>query len=154
MKITQQLLADLVAAAIKGGATEAEAIALESTEFSVEVRLGEVETLQESASRGLGLRVIYEGRQASISTSDLQVGSLEKLVTDAVEMARLTSADEAAVLPSPDEFADATDEDLQLYDPAIAELQTERKIALAQACETAARSFDCSTRKRSPTIAH
>lgn len=142
MKITQQLLADIVTSAIKGGATEAEAIALESTEFSVEVRLGEVETLQESASRGLGLRVIYEGRQASISTSDLQVGSLEKLVTDAVEMARLTSADEAAVLPSPDEFADATDEDLQLYDPAIAALQTERKIAMAQACETAARSFD------------
>ena len=57
MKITQELLSDIVNSALKRGATEAEVIALETTEFSVDVRLGEVETLEESASRGLGLRV-------------------------------------------------------------------------------------------------
>ena len=142
MEITQALLSEIIHSALKRGATEAEVIALESNEFSVDVRLGEVETLAESASRGLGLRVIYEGRQASASTSDIQPKSLDKLVADAVEMARHTSVDEAAVLPSRADFANAIETDLQLCDQAIAELPTERKIEMAQACEAAARAFD------------
>lgn len=142
MNITQELLSDIVSSALKRGATEAEVIALETTEFSVDVRLGEVETLEESASRGLGLRVIYEGRQASASTSDTQPKALEKLVADAVEMARLTSVDEAAVLPARAEFEGDFNVDLQLYDEAIAALPTERKIEMARAGEDAARSFD------------
>ena len=142
MEITQSLLSDIVSSALKRGATEAEVIALETTEFSVDVRLGEVETLEESVSRGLGLRVIYEGRQASASTSDTQPKSIEKLVADAVEMARLTSVDEAAVLPSRADFTGDTNADLQLYDQAIAALPTEHKIEMAKASEDAARSFD------------
>lgn len=142
MKITQELLSDIVSSALKRGATEAEVIALETTEFSVDVRLGEVETLEESASRGIGLRVIHEGRQASASTSDTNPKSIEKLVADAVEMARLTSIDEAAVLPSRADFAGDTNVDLQLYDEAIANLPTERKIEMAKTGEHAARSFD------------
>ena len=142
MEITQALLSDIVQSALKRGATEAEVIALEANEFSVDVRLGEVETLEESASRGLGLRVIYEGRQASASTSDIQPKSLEKLVADAVEMARHTSVDEAAVLPSREDFVNGAATDLQLYDEAIAALPTDRKIEMAKACEDAARSYD------------
>ncbi len=142
MEITTELLSEMVSSALKRGATEAEAIALEATEFSVEVRLGEVETLQESASRGIGLRVIYEGRQASASTSDTNPEALEKLVAEAVEMARFTSPDEASVLPSREEFSNSSNPDLQLYDEAIANLPTERKIEMAKACEEAALTFD------------
>ncbi len=142
MEITKDLLTDVVRSALKRGATEAEVIALETTEFSVEVRLGEVETLQESASRGLGLRVIYEGRQASASTSDIQPQSIEKLIADAVEMARFTSIDEAAILPAREELAHEIPDNLELYDKAIEELPTEQKIVMAQAAEAAARSFD------------
>jgi PmbA protein len=142
MEITTELLSGIVSSALKRGATEAEAIALESTEFSVEVRLGEVETLQESASRGIGLRVIYEGRQASASTSDTQAESLEKLVAEAVEMARHTSPDEASVLPSREEFSGSSKPDLELYDEEVASLSTERKIEMAKACEAAALSAD------------
>ena len=53
----ETLAADVVAQAIKAGASDAEAVAREGDEFSVNVRLGEVETLKESGSRGLGLRV-------------------------------------------------------------------------------------------------
>ena len=142
MEITQALLAEIIQSALKRGATEAEVVALESNEFSVDVRLGEIETLEESASRGLGLRVIYEGRQASASTSDMQPKALDKLVADAVEMARHTSVDEAAVLPSREDFMNAAATDLQLYDEAIAALPTERKIEMAQTCEAAARAYD------------
>jgi len=50
----ESLAADVVALAIKAGATDAEAVAREGDEFSVNVRMGAVETLKESGSRGWG----------------------------------------------------------------------------------------------------
>ena len=141
-QLNPNFLSDIVRAAIKRGATDAEAIAFETTEFSVEVRLGEIEKLKESASRSLGLRVLYEGRQASASTSDLSAQAIEELISSAVEMARLTSVDDAAVLPAREDFAGHSSGDLALYDQAIVELPTERKIAMAQASEAAALSLD------------
>ena len=60
--------------AMKAGASDAEAVVREGDEFSVNVRMGEVETLKESGSRGLGLRVFLGKRSASASTSDLTAG--------------------------------------------------------------------------------
>jgi PmbA protein len=140
--ITKDFLSDIVAQAIKHGATDAEAIAIETTDFSVEVRLGQVEKLQEAASRGLGLRVLYEGRQASCSTSDVSAQAIDELINTAVEMARLTSVDEDAVLPAREELASGALPELSLYDQAVAELPTERKIELAKAAEAAARESD------------
>jgi PmbA protein len=141
IQLSTGLLSDIVAQAIKRGATDAEAVAMETTDFSVEVRLGEIEKLQEAASRGVGLRVLYDGRQASCSTSDVSAEGIEELVAHAVEMARLTSVDEAAVLPAREELAREV-ADLGLYDPAIVDLSPERKIEMARAAEDAARSFD------------
>src|ERR1035437_5982806 len=67
----ESLTADVVALAMKAGASDAESVAREGDEFSVNVRLGEVETLKESGSRALGLRVFLGKRSASTSTSDL-----------------------------------------------------------------------------------
>jgi PmbA protein len=139
--ITTELLSDIVNQAIRRGATEAEAIGVESTEFEVEVRLGVVEKLQEAASRGIGLRVLYQGRQASSSTSDVSHQAIDELISSAVEMARLTSVDEAAALPRGDELARET-ADLDLYDAKIGELTTERKIEMARSAEEAARAVD------------
>lgn len=139
--ISKEMLSDIVNLAIKRGATDAEAVGIESTDFHVEVRLGEVEKLQEAASRGIGLRVLYEGRQASSSTSDVSPQAIDELVSCAVEMAKLTSIDEAATLPERDELAREI-ADIGLYDPAVAELPTERKIEIARSAEEAARNFD------------
>ena len=139
--ITKELLSDICAQAVKRGATDAEAIGIETTEFHVEVRLGEVEKLQEAASRGIGLRVLYQGRQASSSTSDVSPQAIDELISCAVEMAKLTSVDEAATLPARDELARESI-DLDLYDAAISELPTERKIEMARSAEEAARGAD------------
>ncbi|HEX9001426.1 MAG TPA: TldD/PmbA family protein [Blastocatellia bacterium] len=141
MQISTDVLSDIVKQAIKRGATDAEAIAVETTDFSVEVRLGEVEKLQEAASRGVGVRVLYEGRQASCSTSDVSPDGVKELIASAVEMARWTSVDESAVLPAREDLAREIP-DLGLYDSAIAELSPERKIEMARAAEDAARGFD------------
>lgn len=140
-RVSKEMLAGIVHSAIKRGATDAEAMAIESTEFSVEVRLGEVEKLQEAASRGIGLRVLHAGRQASASTSDLSREAIEELVSTAIEMARLTSVDDAANLPARDDLAKEVPE-LGLSDPEIMALTTERRIEMARSCEDAARSFD------------
>src|SRR5262245_41705535 len=128
------MLSEIVSQSIKRGATDAEAIGIETTEFHVEVRLGEVEKLQDAASRGIGLRVLYQGRQASSSTSDVSPQAIDELISSAVEMAKLTSVDEAATLPARDELSSAT-ADFDLFDTAIAELPTERKIEIARAAE-------------------
>ena len=47
----ESLAADVVAQAMKAGASDAEAVAREGDEFSVNVRMGQVETLKESGSR-------------------------------------------------------------------------------------------------------
>lgn len=139
--ITTDLLSSIVERAIARGATDAEAIGTETTRFSVEVRMGEIEKLQEAASRGLGLRVLYQGRQASCSTSDLGAEAIEELIATSIEMAKMTSIDESATLPSRAELA-AELPNLNLYDPAIASLPTERKIDMAREAEAAARAAD------------
>jgi len=140
-RVSTELLGEIVAAAIRLGATDAEAVGIETTEFSVEVRLGEIEKLQEAASRGIGLRVLHAGRQASVSTSDLSRRAIDEMVSNAVEMARLTSIDEAAQLPARDDLAREIPR-LDLSDPQIPALPTERKIEMARRCEDAARGFD------------
>lgn len=139
--ITKESLSDIVNQAVKRGATDAEAIGVQTTEFHVEVRLGEIDKLQEAASRGIGLRVLYQGRQASSSTSDISPQAIDEMISRAVEMAKLTSVDEAATLPLREELAGES-ADLGLYDPGVSELPTERKIEMALSAEKAARGAD------------
>ena len=56
---------DVVHRAMKGGATAAECVVREGDEFSTVVRLGQVETLKESGSRAIGVRVFFGQRSAS-----------------------------------------------------------------------------------------
>ncbi len=67
----KEIAADVVRRAMQGGATAAEAVAVDGSEFSTVVRLGEVETLKESGSKGVGVRVFFGQRAASTYSSDL-----------------------------------------------------------------------------------
>src|ERR1051326_8818954 len=87
----RELAADVVARAIKGGATAADAIVRDGTEFSTVVRMGEVETLKEASSRGMGLRVFLRKRVASTYSSDFSREGVERLVAGALELAKVTS---------------------------------------------------------------
>jgi len=89
----ESLTADVVALAMKAGASDAEAVVREGDEFSVNVRMGEVETLKESGSRGLGLRVFRGTRSASTSTSDLTPDGIRQLVEGAMALAQVTEED-------------------------------------------------------------
>src|SRR3954467_14726002 len=110
----RQLATDVVSRASRAGATQAEAIVREGDEFSTTVRLGSVETLKESGSRGMGLRVFIGQRTASTYTSDFSDEGIEKLVSNAVRLARVSSEDPFAGLPQQDEFGQLR-QDLDLY---------------------------------------
>src|SRR3984885_1558367 len=100
----ESLAADVVALAMKAGASDAEAVAREGEEFSVNVRMGQVETLKESGARALGLRVFLGKRSASASTSDLTADGIRHLVEGALALAKVTEEDAFSGLPEASEF--------------------------------------------------
>jgi PmbA protein len=141
MTIDSSFAADVVRRCMRRGATAAEVVVRDETEFSCTVRLGEVETLTEADAKVLGLRAFLDGRQASVSTSDFSDAAIDDLVAEAVALARATSVDESADLP--DAALMATDSpDLELYDEALAALSADAKIEMALRCEQAARDAD------------
>ena len=138
----KQLAADVVARALKAGATDAEAVVYEGDEFGVKVRLGHVETLKESGSRAIGLRVFIGQRTASTSSSDFASDSLERLVSGAVTLARITSEDPFAGLPESFAFGQHDPADQHLYfDDVNAQAPADR-IEVARICEAAALAYD------------
>lgn len=143
-----------VSLALRAGAADAEAVAFESDEFSVNVRLGQVEQLTESGSRALGLRVFFHapdargsshqaGQQtASTSTSDLSPDGLRKLVSGAVELARVTGPDPFAGLPDPDHFGALDIDSLALFFRDVQNQTPAQRIDIARRCESAALNSD------------
>jgi len=140
-KHLEELAAGAVEQAMKAGATDAEAVGREGDEFSVNVRMGEVETLKESGSRALGLRVYFGKRSASTSTSDLSADGLKTLVEGAVALAKVTEEDPCAGLPEAGEFG-AVAGDLHLYYDDVYSLEGKERIEWARRAEAAALAFD------------
>src|SRR5271157_350463 len=137
----ESLTADVVALAMKAGASDAEAVVREGDEFSVNVRMGEVETLKESGSRGLGLRVFLGTRSASTSTSDLTPDGIRQLVEGAMALAKVTEEDPFAGLPETADFGSVSD-DLHLYYDDVYSLSGPERIEWARRAEAAALAAD------------
>lgn len=137
----QQLATDIVAKAKRAGATDAEVVIREGDEFSATVRLSEVETLKESGSRGIGLRVFVGHRVASTSSSDFSPEGIQHLISGALALAQVTSEDPFAGLADNSEYGQL-DHDLHLYHEDVYSLPTAERIDYARRCEAAAMSAD------------
>ena len=137
----ESLTAEVVYLAMKAGASDAEAVAREGDEFSVNVRLGQVETLKESGSRGLGLRVFIGKKSASTSTSDLTPDGIRQLVDGALALAKITEEDPFSGLPETDQFGSIPN-DLHLYFEDVYSLSGQERIEWARRCEGAALEAD------------
>lgn len=136
----EQLASDVVAQARAAGADAADVYLQTSTDFSVQVRHGEIETLTQAGSKSLGLRVFQDGRLGFASTSDFSPNALDHIVRSTIALAR-----EADSRPE-NGLADLSNEtphgDLRIYDPEVEALSTTTKIALAKSCEAAAFAAD------------
>ncbi len=142
----KQLATDVVKRAMAGGAHAAECVVREGDEFSSVVRLGQVETLKESGGRSMGLRVFFNGnkdglRAASTYTSDFSKEGVEQMITGALALGKVTSADPFSGLPAADQFGQLSG-DLQLYYDDVYSLPTEERIAHARRAEEAALAAD------------
>jgi PmbA protein len=141
----RSLAEEVVARALQAGATDAEAVAYEADEFGVTVRLGQVEQLTESGSRALGLRVFLnsvEGQKtASTSTSDLTPDGIARLISGAVDLAKVTGADPFAGLPGSSDFRSLDIDSLALNFSDVDAIPPAERIEIARRCEAAALGY-------------
>jgi PmbA protein len=137
-----KLADELVLRARAGGADVAEAVARSGSELSVRVRMGETELVEEAGHRSVGMRVMKGKRVALTSTSDLTPPGLDRFVADALELADLSQEDAFAGPADPKEIAKGPFPDLELFDPAMGDLDAGKAIEMARAAEDAARGFD------------
>jgi PmbA protein len=124
----------VVAIARSRGADAAEAYLQAGRTLSVEVRNGSLETVQEAASEGIGVRVFVQGRMAFASCNDLAPTSVDAAVTRAIEFARSTTADPSNVLPTEKGMTPVEG----LYDASFGQVTMARKIELATRLEALA----------------
>jgi PmbA protein len=142
----KQLAADVLVRALKAGATDAEAVVYEGDEFSALVHLGQVETLKESGSRAVGLRVFLNSgsaqRTASTSSSDFSPESIARLVEGAITLAKITSEDPFAGLPEDSAFGQHSPAEQHLYFDDVNQQPPADRIRIAREVEAAAMAYD------------
>ncbi len=135
----EKLVEDLLDEAKRQGASSAEAGVSSDAGLSVNVRLGEVETIEHTRDQGLGISVWFGHRKGSSSTSDFSDEAVRDAVRAACNIARYTNEDSCNGLADRELMA-ANPPDLDLYHPWNVEV--EEAIALGIECEDAARSVD------------
>lgn len=137
----QTLATDVVRRAIAGGATSAECVVREGDEFSTVVRLGQVETLKESGSKAIGVRVFFGQHAASTYSSDFSPAALERMLKSALELAKITSEDPYAGIPEAGKCGSLSG-DLDLYHEDVYSLPGPERIDYARRAEKAAFDSD------------
>jgi PmbA protein len=139
--VKTDLLVSVLKRAAERGATAADGFLVEEQRFSATVRLGQVDTVTHAQDQRLSLRVFAGKASAAASTSDLSRESLERVVDEATQLARITGADPHAGLPEPSELIDHVPE-LDLEDTSADDLTPEAKIEVARKAEAAALESD------------
>ena len=128
----------LLDAARKAGADAADAIAVNGTSVSIDVRAGALEKAERSEGVDIGLRVLVGQRQACVSASDTKPDTLIQMAERAVAMANEAPEDPYAGLADPSQLATQLDTTaLEIFDPSDepdpAALQAEAAAAEAAA---------------------
>ena len=115
----EQLCQAVIDAARKPGADAADAMAVEGSSLSIEVREGKLEHAERSEGVDLGIRVFVGQRQAQVASSDTRADTLAAMAERAVAMAKEAPEDPYAGLADPSQLAQTWDLDaLELCDPS------------------------------------
>ncbi len=122
----ENLTQELVDRCLTKGAESAEVYVQEGRQLSLEVRNGEMETIQESSSHGAGFRVFKEGKMGFAHSNDLSDASLDQAIQSAIDFASHMTADEHNVLPSDPGVTPVEG----LFDAELGGVSMEDKIAL------------------------
>lgn len=118
-KALDALTKSLLQAATRAGADAADAMAIDASSLSVDVRGGVLEQAERAEGTDIGLRVFVGHRSANVSASDTSTRTIEEMAERAVAMAREAPEDPNAGLADPDQLtADRSAEGLELCDPS------------------------------------
>jgi PmbA protein len=137
MTIELDAIVERLAAEAAGG-EGVEAYAELTTETSVTAFQGEVERLASASSSGVGVRVVKEGRLGYAYTADLSDDGLRECLAEARANLEVSGEDPGNVLPGAGDY-EALD---GLFDTRQAEVNPERKVALALDLEARTRAAD------------
>ena len=130
-----------VRAARAEGAATAEVTLSETREIKVSARMNRVETLTDSSSSRITVTLSVDRRKATVTSSELEQESIRALLSEAVNLCRMMNEDEFFGLPEAGELG-ISDEDLGIFDGAVAEMRTDGMIESALELERKACSFD------------
>ena len=134
-------LADLAAkvAAEATDGEQVEAFVGSSTSTSVRVHGGEIESLTQASSSGIGVRVVRDGRQGFAYAGSLDPQVIAEVLADARDNAAYAEPEEWVGLAEPDGVVPV---ELDLWRDALADMPTDRKVALALELERAVKARD------------
>jgi PmbA protein len=132
-----ELAEDTIRRARAAGASQAEVSASIDVGLNVNVRLGEVETVEHTRDRGFALTVYFGQRKGSASTADLHPDSIQATIEQACAIAKFTEEDPASGLADAERMAKDFP-DLDLWHPW--DLDVGSAIALGQDIEDAGRA--------------
>ncbi len=144
-----QLAEDVVRRARAAGAGQAEVSASIDTGLGVNVRLGEVETVERTRDRGFGLTVYFGRRKGAASTADLNPDSIQATIEQACAIARHTEDDPCAGLADAERMA-TTFPDLDLWHPW--DIDVDAAIELGREIESAGRDVPGITNSEGASI--
>ncbi|HYF52480.1 MAG TPA: DNA gyrase modulator, partial [Planctomycetota bacterium] len=112
--------------ALAAGANDCIVSASDSCSTSVDYRDGKLEKVQQSAHRGLSLRLYVDGKYSSHNTCDLRPEQLKRFIEDAVALTHYLEPDPYRVIPDPALFANQPKDDLQLVDSEVLDLSRDQ----------------------------
>jgi len=134
-----QLARDVLQHAATIGASSCEVDVVEDFGQSVSVRQGDVETIEYSKDKSVGVTVYLGQQRGHASTTDFSPRALRETVEKALTIARFTAADDCAGLADPALLCTQFP-DLDLFHPWA--LSVEEAIEMAKVCEAAALAVD------------
>jgi PmbA protein len=134
-----QLMNKVLELAKKEGASDAAVAVNNDRGFSVDVRMGQVETVAFSEDKGIGLTVYMGHRKGGASSTDTSDAALELMVRAACDIAKVSAEDPCFSLADK-ELMHKIHEDLDLFHPW--DFSPQQAIEMALNCESQALAMD------------
>lgn len=118
MKSNLELGIEIIEKAQKKGADEVDLVIAESFNTSCRVRMNNLENIEVSETKDLGIRVLLKGnigyKAAIISTNNLTTKNIDAIIDRLIETAKMSEEDEHIRLANKGEYTENTEE-LEIY---------------------------------------
>jgi PmbA protein len=137
----RNLASEVVAELKRHGADAADVFIVTSSSFDSDVRLGQVEKLEQAISKGMGMRIFKGSATAITYTTDFADKSVKSLAKETLDIVKVSSPDQYNGL-APKEALGVYDGKLMIFDEALASIPTDKKIDTIREIEAIGMKYD------------